>query len=229
MGCHRNRAHAGAAAAVGNAEGLVQVEVADIGAIETRLAQAHLGVEVGAIEVNLAAAGVHQLADTANSRLKHAVGGGIGDHQRRQLLGVGSGLGLQVGEINVAGLIAGHRHHLQAGHHGAGWVCAVGTGGNQANGAMGVPLAAVPGPDRQQAGIFPLGAGIGLQRHAGKTGDQRQPALQIRRQKLVPGGLPSRSEGVQLAEGRPAHRRQLGGGIELHGAATQRDHPVHQR
>ena len=94
MGCHCNRSHAGAAAAVGNAEGLVQVEVADIGAVETRLAQAHLGVEVGAIEIHLAAAGVHQLADAANSRLKHTVGGGIGDHQRRQLLGVGSGLGL---------------------------------------------------------------------------------------------------------------------------------------
>ncbi len=33
---------------------------------------------------------------------------------------------------------------------------------------------------------------------------------------------------MQRREGRPAHRQQLGGGIELHRAAAQRDHAVHE-
>ena len=51
-------AHARAAAAVGDAEGLVQVDVADVGADVRRAAQADLGVQVGAVHVHLAAVAV---------------------------------------------------------------------------------------------------------------------------------------------------------------------------
>ena len=57
-----------------------------------------------------------------------------------------------------------------------------------------VAAVAVEGAHHQEPCEFAMRPGRGLQRHAGKTGDQRQPALQIRRQKLVSGGLPSRGE-----------------------------------
>ena len=130
VGGHRDRPDARTAAAMGDAEGLVQVEMANIGAETARLAQAHLGIEVGAIEVHLAAVAMHQGADGLDRRFKHPMGGGIGDHQGGQLAGMGAGLGLQVGQINVALVIAGHGHHLQSGHHGTGRVGAVGAGGD---------------------------------------------------------------------------------------------------
>ena len=57
---HGDRADAGAAAAVGDAERLVQVEVADVGAEAARAGDADEGVEVGAVDVHLAAGVVHE-------------------------------------------------------------------------------------------------------------------------------------------------------------------------
>ena len=63
---HADGAHARAAAAVGNAEGLVQVQVADVGADVAGPAEADLGVHVGAVHVDLAAVAVD---DFGRSRL----------------------------------------------------------------------------------------------------------------------------------------------------------------
>src|SRR5690606_41889935 len=52
---HADRPDAGAAAAVGDAEGLVQVEVRDVATATPRRAQADHGVEVGAVDVHLCA------------------------------------------------------------------------------------------------------------------------------------------------------------------------------
>jgi hypothetical protein len=55
VGPHRHRPDAGATPAVGDAEGLVQVQVADVGPEAARLGHADEGVEVGAVDVHLAA------------------------------------------------------------------------------------------------------------------------------------------------------------------------------
>ena len=52
---HRDRAHARSAAAVRDAEGLVQVQVADVGAEVAGPRHPDHGVHVGAVEVDLAA------------------------------------------------------------------------------------------------------------------------------------------------------------------------------
>ena len=62
---HADRAHAGAAAAVGDAEGLVQVEVADVGPDVAGAGEADLGVHVGPVHVDLPAGVVDDLADVA--------------------------------------------------------------------------------------------------------------------------------------------------------------------
>ena len=86
---HRDRAHAGSAAAVRDAEGLVQVQVADVGADVARLGEAGLRVHVGAVHVDLAAGVVDQPADVADPGLEDAVGRRIGDHQRRDAVAMG--------------------------------------------------------------------------------------------------------------------------------------------
>ena len=84
----RHRADARAAAAVRDAERLVQVQVADVAAEPARLRESEQGVEVRAVHVHLAARGVHELAERRDALLEHAVGRGVGDHDRREPLGV---------------------------------------------------------------------------------------------------------------------------------------------
>ena len=137
---HADRPDAGSAAAMRDAERLVQVEMADIGADRRGAGQPDLRVEVGAVHVDLAAARVDDLADLADRRLEHAVRLGIGHHQRRQIAGMLVRLGAQIGDIDVAVAVAADHHHLQSRHRGAGRIGAVRAGGDQAD--VAVALAA---------------------------------------------------------------------------------------
>jgi hypothetical protein len=153
---HAHGAHAGAAAAVRDAEGLVQVQVAHVAAKLAGRGHAHQGVHVGAVHIHAAAMAVHQLAQLLDLRLEHAVRAGVGDHHAGQVGAVLLALGLQVGHVHVAvGVALGH-HHLHAHHLGAGGVGAVRAAGDQADVAVAVPLGFVVGLDGQQAGVFAL-------------------------------------------------------------------------
>ncbi len=66
--------HAGSAAAVRNAERLVEIQVAHIGADVARPAQADLRVHVGAVHVDLAAMLMHDFANLLDGGLEDAVG-----------------------------------------------------------------------------------------------------------------------------------------------------------
>src|SRR5690606_38921100 len=120
-------------------------------------------VHVGAVGVDLAAVGVDDLADFHHAFLEHAVGGGVGDHQRGQPVRILLGVGADVLDIDVAVGVALGDHHLQAAQLGGRRVGAVGGLGDQADVALALAIGAVPGADREQAGVLALGAGVGLQ------------------------------------------------------------------
>ena len=109
VGAHRDRADARPAAAVRDAERLVQVQVRDVGAELAGLREADERVQVGAVDVDLAARVVHEPADLADGLLVHAVRRRVGDHQRRDVVGVLGELRAQVVEVDVAVLVAGRR------------------------------------------------------------------------------------------------------------------------
>src|SRR5438093_9347272 len=75
-----DRSHARAAAAVRDAERLVQIEMRDIGAVIAGPRQTDLRVHVGAVEIDLAAMAMNDLADLADVLLEHTMRRGIGDH-----------------------------------------------------------------------------------------------------------------------------------------------------
>ena len=214
----------GAAPSVGDAEGLVQVEVADVGTEASGTGDAHEGVEVGAVEVDLPSGVVHGGADVADGLLEHAVGRRIGDHQRGDRVGVLFELGVEVVEVDVAVVVAGHDHDPHPGHGGAGGVGAVGRCGDEAEVAPVVATAAVPGPDGEQSGELALRSGVGLQRHGVVAGHVGQPRLEVGQQAGVPLGVLGCRERVEVGEARVADRLHLGGGVELHGARAERDH-----
>ncbi len=78
--------------------------------------------------------------------------------------------------------------------------------------------------DRQQPGVFTLGAGVGLHANRIETGDRAEPAFQLFDHQRITHGLILRHKRVQVGELRPGDGNHLAGGIELHGAGAQRDH-----
>src|ERR1043165_5571720 len=97
-----DRSDAGAAAAVRDAEGLVEIEMANVGADIARAAETDLRIHVRTVHVNLAAVRVNDFANLTDSGFENAVGGRIGDHERGEVVLVRVGLSAEIGEIDVA-------------------------------------------------------------------------------------------------------------------------------
>ena len=224
MRFHCAGTHAGAAAAVRNAKGLVQVEVGHVRTPLARFGHADQSVHVGAIGINLSAVLVHDLADLDDVLLEHAVGRRVGDHDRRQAFAVFLGIAADVFDIHVAVGIAFGHHDLHPAHLRRRRVGAMCRFRDQADVAPGFPARGVISADREQTGVFALCAGVGLQADGVVAGAFHQHRFQALDQFLVTLHLRGRCEGVDIAEFRPGHRDHLGGGIELHRAGTQRDH-----
>ncbi len=87
-----------------------------VGAEPARAGQADQGVEVGAVEVHLAAVLVDEVADLADAVLEHAVGRRVGDHEGGEVVGVLGDLRPEVVEVDVAVVVAGDDHDPHAGH-----------------------------------------------------------------------------------------------------------------
>ena len=202
MGGHRDGSHARPAAAVRDAEGLVQVDVADVGADQRRLRQPGERVHVGAVHVDLAARRVHQLADARDAFLEHAVRRRVGHHQHGEALAVLGHLALEVAEIDVAVLVAAHDHDAKAHHLRTRRVGAVRRGRNQADVAR-LTFPFVVRTDGEQPRIFALGAGVGLQRYAREAGNLGEHVFQLGEHRPCAVRLLVRRERVQRRELRP--------------------------
>ena len=221
--------HARTAATMRDAEGLVQVDVANIGAEVARTAQPHLGVEVGAVHVDLTAVAVDDFADLAHRRFEDTVGRGVGDHERAEPVGMLGGLGAEVGNIHVSVGVAGNRHNLEARDHGAGRIGAMRRDRNQANLPMRLATGLVVGADDQKPRILSLRASVGLQRGCRKARNLSEPVAELVHHRQVALRLIARREGMNRGPLRPRERHHLHTGIQLHRAGAERDHRGRQR
>ena len=164
---------------------------------------------------------VHNLQDAL---FESTVGGGIGNHDASQVVLVLLNLGFQVVDVHIAAVVALHHHHRHAGFGCAGGIGAVGTGGNQAHVAVGLPLVDMVVADNRQAAVLASGTRIGLQTHTCKSGDDGQQVFHLVDQLSPALGLVGGGKGVHATELAPAQRQHLGGSVQLHGAAAQRNH-----
>ena len=228
VGLGSNRADARPAATMGDGKGLVQVEVRDVTADLAGACHPEQGVEVGPVDVDLAAGLVHHLADLAHTRLVDAVGGGIGDHDRGELVTVLVDLGGKVVQIDVPAVVGGHDDDLHPGQRCRGGIGAVCRGGHQADVALAVAAGTVVATNGLQTSVLSLGTGIGLQTHRVVPGELGQPGLQLVDHLQRPFGVLGRDERVQTGELWPGDGLHLHGGVELEGARTQRDHATVQ-
>ena len=163
MGLCTDRAHSGPATAVGDAESLVQVQVGHVAANIAVTCVAHQRVEVGAVDIDLAASLVDRVGDIFDAVLIHTVGGRVGDHQRSEIVAVFCNLCFQVIDVDIALVITRHDHDLHSGENSAGGVGAVRAGRNQTHRPMVISAGEVVSTDCQKARILPLASRIGLE------------------------------------------------------------------
>jgi hypothetical protein len=156
MSLHRHRPDAGSPAAVRDAEGLVQVQMRNVGAEPAGRRAAEQRVEVRAVEVHLPAVLVDDLADLADVRLEHAVGRRVGDHDRREIAGVRGGLRGEIVEVDVARVVGGDHHDLATCHVRRRRVRAVRGPGHQHDAPVILAAAGVIRVDRDQASELAL-------------------------------------------------------------------------
>ncbi len=207
----------------------MQVEVRDVRPELARTRDTDQGVHVGAVDVDLAAGLVDQLAQLDDGVLVDAVGRGIGHHDRREHLAVLLDLAAQVLHVDRAAGRGLDHDDLEARHHRGRRVGAVGAGRDEADIALLLPVRAVVGADRHEAGQLAGRAGVGLHRHGVVAGDLHEPLLQVRDDLARARRLVGRHEGVQGRELGPGDGLELGGGVELHSARAQRDHAAVER
>ena len=208
-----------------DAERLVEVEVRHVATEGARLRQPEQGVQVRAVDVHLAAVLVHDRAQVGDGVLERSVCGGIGDHDRGEVVAVRLAALPEVVQVDrpVGGRLDDHDPH--PGHHRRRRVGAVRTRRDQADVTLVVARGAVVRADGEQPGELALRPGVRLDRHLCVPGDLGQPVLQGVDQLQVAGGVVGRREGVQVGEAGETDGLHLGGGVELHRARAQRDHP----
>ena len=183
----------------------MQVEVDHVRADVAGAAETDLGVHIRAVHVNLSAVVVDDPADVEDRAFEDAVRGGVGDHQRGEVIPVGIGAGAEVGQVDVALTIAADGNDLITGHDGAGGIGAVGTGRDEADFAVALPARLVVAANGEEAGVFALRPGVGLEADGGQAGDLAEPFFQLVRHDAVTFGLHGGREGVDLAELGPRH------------------------
>src|SRR6516162_8770514 len=111
-----DRTHAGPAAAVRNTEGLMQIEMADIGAVIAGPRQADLRVEISAIQIDLPSVCMDEVANGPDRTLEYAMRRRVGNHHRRQAIGKFFRLSAQISQIHIAVRIATDGNYIHSGH-----------------------------------------------------------------------------------------------------------------
>ena len=222
-------ADAGAAATMRDGEGFVQVQVGDVGAVVTGRGEADLRVEVGAVEVHLAAVAVDDGAEFADVALEDAVRRGVGDHDGGEAVGVFFGFEDEVGDVDVAVFVAGDDDDFHAGERRRCRVGAVRRLRDEADVALAVAAAFVVGADGKQTGVFALCAGVGLERDGVIAGGFCQHGFEFVKHFAVAFGLFERGEGVDVAELAPGDGHHFAGGVQFHGAGAERNHGAIKR
>ena len=87
----------------------------------------------------------------------------------------------------------------------------------------------MPATNRQEACVFTLRSGIGLQADAGVAGGLAEPVTQLPVEFVVAGELIAWCERMHVRKRWPGDRDHLAGRVQLHRARTQRDHRAVQR
>ncbi len=198
--------------------------MAHVGSHVTGAGETHLGVHIGTVHIDESTHAVDDVDDVEDALFESTVGRRIGNHQAAEGVFVLLGFGLQVVDVDITLVVALYDHHRHTGLGGGSGVGAMGRGGDEADVALTLTVGNVIVADDGEAAVFAIGTRVRLQRATGETSDDGKLALDVLDHLKVTLGLVGGDEGVHAGKLAPAEGHHLGGGIELHGAASQRNH-----
>ena len=217
---HGDWAGTGSAATVRGRESLVQIQVHDVDAEVAGTDFADQRVHVGAVHVEQAAFGVHDLGDLVDLLLEDAQRVGICEHQCRDIF---IHLRSERGHIHHALSIGFQIFHCVADHRRSRRVGPVGGIWNQ-NFLARAAFRFVIGANHQQSREFAVCAGGGLQGdgvHAGDFGQAFAQSLDDAQRALR---NTFRLVGMSVGQALEAHHQFVHARVVLHGARTQGIH-----
>ena len=113
---------------MGDGEGLMEVEVADVSTDEAGVGEPYLSVHVRTIHIDEGTAVVDALAEVDDVRLEDPVRAGVGDHHRSEVVTMLLGLLHEVLPVHIPVFVTGDDHALIATLRGGGGVRPVGRG-----------------------------------------------------------------------------------------------------
>ena len=161
-----------------------------VGAEPARLGEAEQRVEVGPVDVHLAAGVVHLGAQLGDAGLVHAVRRRVGDHDRGELRrGAASILRSRSSRSTLPSASQATTTTRMPAITALAALVPCALDGIRQTSRRGLAVGPVVRPDRQQPGQLALRAGVGLHADRVVAGDLGQPALQLADQLGVPGGL----------------------------------------
>ena len=206
------------AAAVGGAEGLVEVQVHHVEAQVSQLGAPQEGVHIGAVAVDDPARFVDEPAHLQDVGIEQSQCAGQRQHDARQLRARGLSQRL---DVRVAARVRRQRHDLEARHGRRGGVRPVGAVGDEHLAPRGVASGEMVSPRHQHPGQLAVGSGHGRQAYVRQPGDLGEVVLE-------PVHQPQRAlhRGVGLMRVYLGHPRQGGHlvaylGVVLHRTAPQ--------
>ncbi|OIQ68407.1 hypothetical protein GALL_500010 [mine drainage metagenome] len=219
-----DRPHSRPATAMRDGKGFVQVEVADVTADLAGFCQPDHRVHIGAVDIDLPAILVRDLANLPHRFLENAVGGGVGDHAGGKVFARLCRPRAEIIQIDIAIFQRLDHDNLHPRHLRRGRVGAMRGNRNQTDAPMPLALRAVIGLNGQQARIFALRARVWLHREGVIAGN----LAQLRRQILDHLGIARRlitgHEGVHGGKLGPGDRHPLCRRVQFHRARSKRDH-----
>jgi hypothetical protein len=224
-----DRANTGTTAAVGNTEGLVEVEMADISTNVTGAAKTDLGVHVGTVHVDETAMLVDKITDLLDLRLEDTESRGIGNHDSSKLISVLDTLGLQILDIQVTSLtVTLDSNNLHTSHGSRSRVGTVSRNRDKADLSLISITSLVVSLDTAKTSKLTLCTRVGLKSGSVHTSDLRQVLGERADESLVTRSLLNGGEGVDVVDTRVGNRKHLGCGVELHCAGAKRNHGVNE-
>ena len=218
--------NSGSSSSVGNAESLVEVQVANISTDGSRAGKSNLSVHVGSVHVNLSSSIVDAVADLDDVLLEDSKGGRVGDHEASEVVAVLCNLGLEVLHVAVTLVVVVNDNDLHAGHGGRSRVGTVGRLWDEADVPVPLTLFGEVVLDAKETSELSGGAGVGLGGDSGEACDLTQVPVEVLDHLVVTLDLVVRGEGVDVRGLVPSNGDHLGSSVQLHGAGAKTDHGV---
>mmetsp|Transcript_24853 Transcript_24853/g.57279 ORF Transcript_24853/g.57279 Transcript_24853/m.57279 type:complete len:213 (-) Transcript_24853:1798-2436(-) len=209
---------------MGDAESLVQVQMAHISSNKTRTGKTNLGIHVCTIHVYLSTSIMNNTNYVLDTLLKHAKGGRIGDHEGSNISVMLGNFCFQVNNITVSFIIIIYHNNFHTSHGCRCRISSMSRLGDKTNVTVPFSNRCKITFNSHEPSKLSSSSRVGLSRNSCKTSNFCKVFVKILNQLMVSLDLISGGKGVNVGKFRPGHRNHLRYSIQLHGTRPKGNH-----